>query len=84
MIGLMGKLAQFGKVVVRIVGNDHPPPHFHVSAPDFRAIVAIDTLEVLAGHVPRDVLATIRTWAQANRNALVADWNAYNPGLAID
>ncbi len=84
MISLMGKLAQFGKVAVRIFGNDHPPPHFHVTAPDFRAIVAIDTLEVLAGQMPRDVLETISTWARANRNALIADWNAYNPGLAVD
>ncbi len=40
----MGKLYQFGSVIVRVYANDHLPPHFHVLTPDAEALVEIATL----------------------------------------
>lgn len=66
----MGKLATFGNVIIRVRGNDHLPPHFHVIAPDYEALIVIETLDIYAGTLPGDVLKTVRTWAADNNAAL--------------
>ena len=45
-------------MVISLNYNDHPPPHFHVRYADQKAIVAIDSLTVLEGHLsPRALVA---------------------------
>ena len=46
------KIGRFLATVVKMYFEDHPPPHFQVRYGDDRAIVAIDTLEILAGTLP--------------------------------
>lgn len=79
----MGKLAQFGKVVLKVYGNDHLPPHFHVIAPDFAALVSVEPVAILRGSVPADIWATVSAWAEASRPALIAEWNRCNPRFPI-
>ncbi|GAA4258909.1 DUF4160 domain-containing protein [Azospirillum formosense] len=71
----MGKLATIGKVTIRVFGNDHLPPHFHVKGTDFEALVAI------AGDLPTATRKEVLAWATANRDALVAEWNTWNPTI---
>ncbi|QCO07550.1 DUF4160 domain-containing protein [Azospirillum argentinense] len=77
----MGKLATIGKVTIRVFGNDHLPPHFHVKGTDFEALVAIATLEVIAGDLPAATRKEVLAWAAANRAALVTEWNTWNPNI---
>ncbi|MEO5375990.1 MAG: DUF4160 domain-containing protein [Alphaproteobacteria bacterium] len=79
----MGSLARFGNVVIKVYGNDHLPPHFHVVAPDFSALIAIDSIAILRGDVPSDVFGIIREWAETNRVTLVAEWNRCNPRFQL-
>lgn len=74
----MGRLFAFGNVRGVVYGGDHLPPHFHVVGPDFQAVVDMETLAVIAGHLPRPLLAQVRDWAKANRPALTAEWNRCN------
>jgi hypothetical protein len=55
--------------------EDHLPPHFPAAYAGHEVVVRIDTLEVLAGSVPRRALALILEWAQLHRTELVADWD---------
>ena len=55
----MPEIGRFLGMVVTMYFEDHPPPHFHVRCGDHRAIVAIDTLEILAGTLPPRSLSLI-------------------------
>lgn len=52
-MAVMAKLPKVGKVEIKVRGNDHLPPHFHVVGPDFDAQVEIATLRVLKGSLPK-------------------------------
>lgn len=75
----MGRLAIFGKAVVLIRSRDHNPPHFHVLAPDFEALVGIEPLMILRGGMPRSVWMQVQAWAVENHAVLIAEWNRVNP-----
>lgn len=75
----MGTLVRFDKVAVVVRAPDHNPPHFHVSSPDFDAVVEIKTLTILAGSLPRAVADVVMAWAVANRALIAAEWNRVNP-----
>ncbi len=77
----MGKLATIGKATIRVFGNDHLPPHFHVKGTDFEALVSIETFEVIAGDLPTAIRKEVQTWAAANKDRLVSEWNAWNPNI---
>jgi hypothetical protein len=46
------ELSRFYGIVVRMYFDDHPPPHFHAQYGSFQAVVAIETLAVIAGELP--------------------------------
>lgn len=79
----MVKLHFIGNIAFRVYGNDHRPAHFHVVAPDYQAMVEIETLTVIRGAVPARDSRTVMEWAEANREAIRAAWNNLNPTLAI-
>lgn len=59
---------------MRMFYNDHPPPHFHVEHGEFKAEMAIETLQVLAGRLPRHALGMTREWTASHRAELLDDW----------
>ena len=79
----MVKLHFIGNVAFRVYGNDHRPAHFHVVAPDYQAMVEIETLAVIRGSIPARDRRAVMEWAEANRDAIRAAWNDLNPTLAI-
>lgn len=54
--------------------DDHAPPHFHAYYGDDVAVIAIDTLEVIEGGLPKRPLALVVEWAQQHRDELREDW----------
>ena len=68
------KIGRFLATVVKMYFEDHPPPHFQVRYGDDRAIVAIDTLEILAGTLPPRSLSLIVERAALRRNELRDSW----------
>jgi hypothetical protein len=54
--------------------DDHGPPHFHAYYGDDVAVIAIDTLEIIEGRLPRRALALAVEWAQQHRAELREDW----------
>jgi Domain of unknown function (DUF4160) len=79
----VGKLFQIGNVIVRIYPNDHLPPHFHVVAPDFDAMIAIETLEAIASNIPAKHRDAVLGWASENRPIIIAEWNKLQPRFKI-
>lgn len=55
--------------------NDHAPPHFHARYGDFEAVIAINTGEIVEGHLPPRVLGLVQEWREYHRAELTEDWN---------
>jgi hypothetical protein len=76
----MPEIARFFGIVIRMYFRDHEPPHFHAAYGEHEALIAIETLAVLRGSVPRRALALILEWAVLHRDELRADWQLASSG----
>lgn len=65
--------------VIRMYFYDHNPPHFHIDTPQGRALMAIRTLDVLAGDVDARAEREARDWARDQEENLLALWEEFNP-----
>lgn len=65
---------------IEVFGREHGVPHFHLRWPDGRASIAIETLEVIIGNPPADILAEARVWAEENRESIRWEWQTLNGG----
>jgi len=79
----VGKLHRIGKLIIRVYANDHPPPHFHAIAPDFEALIEIETLTIMYGRLSPQARKAVMAWALPNRAAIAAEWNRINPRFPI-
>jgi hypothetical protein len=60
--------------------NDHRPPHFHARYAEHMADIAIDTLEVLDGNLPRRAMALTLEWTALHRDELRENWSKARQG----
>ena len=67
-------VSRFG-IRIRMHLNDRPPPHFHAKYGSQAAKYSIDTLELLAGGLPRRVQRLVLEWALIHRPALRENWS---------
>lgn len=72
----MPEICRFLGIVITMYFNDHNPPHFHVRYEDYRALIAIDPLELREGKLPPRVLGLVMEWAELHQAALLDNWNA--------
>jgi len=63
---------------IEVLGREHGIPHFHLLWPDGRASIAIETLEIIIGNPPINILSEARTWAKENREQIRAEWDKLN------
>lgn len=74
----MPTLARLGNILIRVYGEDHVPPHFHVVTPDGEAMVRIADLQVHAGSIDRRSLRVAIGWAARNIELLETEWRRLN------
>lgn len=55
----MPELCRFFGMIITMFYNDHAPPHFHVRYGEHKAIMAIDSLMLLEGHLPPRALGLV-------------------------
>jgi hypothetical protein len=70
----MPRISAFHGVVITMYYREHGVPHFHARYAEHDASVAIDTLDVLEGSLPRPTLGLVREWAELHRDELTANW----------
>lgn len=63
--------------------NDHSPPHFHAKYAEHEAKVAIETLELEEGNLPRRALAMVLEWAALHRAELWDNWERAREGQPL-
>lgn len=71
----MPEISRFWGIVIRMFFDEHAPPHFHAEYGDSAAQIAIQTLQVLAGELPRRAQALVLEWAALHRVELQEDWD---------
>ena len=59
----------------RFYGNDHGPPHFHAYYASEEALLSIETLSVIAGHLPPRARGLVVEWASLHQEELREAWN---------
>ena len=74
-LGVVPTVSSFFGVRVRMYFDDHAPAHFHAYYGESMVRIAIETLEVIDGNLPRRALALVVEWAFARRNELRHNWH---------
>ncbi len=80
----MPRISRFFGITIAMFYNDHAPPHFHAFYGEYEAVIAIETLEVREGSLPRRALALVLEWATVRRVELMADWERARQGLPLE
>ena len=78
----MPEIARFYGIVILLHWEEHPPPHFHARYAEWEASIAIDTLQVEGGSLPRRALRLVIEWAASHQQELMDDWQHTQQGLA--
>jgi len=71
----MPELSRFLGISILMYFNDHNPPHFHVRYNDDRAIISINELKLLEGHLPARILGLVIEWAELHKEKLIQNWD---------
>jgi hypothetical protein len=75
----MPEISRFFGIVIRMLANDHAPPHFHASYGDYEATITIlDGL--VTGHFPGRALRLVLEWHEMHRDELLENWNRLRDG----
>jgi hypothetical protein len=78
-IARMPELSRFFGIVVRMLADDHAPPHFHASYGEFRVSITIGDATI-KGHFPRRALRLVLEWHDLHRDELLANWQRLRAG----
>lgn len=70
----MPEICRFLGIVISMYFDEHNPPHFHVRYNEYRAVVAIRTLNLLDGRLPARVRGLIEEWAEQHQQELLTMW----------
>jgi hypothetical protein len=79
----MPELARFYGIIIRMYmepRTQHHRPHFHAYYQDDMAVYAIDTIEPIAGALPRRQQRLVEAWAELHQDELQADWDRLQAG----
>ena len=70
----MPEISRFYGIIIYIYYDDHNPPHFHAVYGDLEAQISIDSLSLIAGHLPPRAFGLVIEWAVMHKKELVENW----------
>ncbi len=70
----MLEICRFFGMIIRMMFDDHAPPHFHVMYNEFEAMIGIADLRLLEGDLPPKAFALVMEWAKMHQAELLKDW----------
>ena len=70
----MPEISRFLGIIITMYFDDHEPPHFHVRYNEYRAILAISSLNVIDGQLPARVRSLVTEWAELHQEELLDIW----------
>ena len=72
----MPEICRFLGIVISMYFDEHNPPHFHVSYNEYKAVIAIQTLNTVDGRLPARVRGIVEEWAEIHQTELLKMWNS--------
>jgi hypothetical protein len=72
----MPEICRFYGIVIKMYFSDHNPPHFHAYYAGEEALIRIQTLAIMAGHLPSRALGMVVEWASLHQEELMALWDS--------
>lgn len=72
----MPEICRFLGISIGMYFDDHNPPHFHVQYNEFRALMEIKTLNIIAGSLPARIRGLVEEWAELNQDGLMSMWQS--------
>lgn len=79
----MPRISAFYGIAIYMYYRDHAPPHFHAIYGEHEATVAIETAEVLGGHLPRRARTLVSEWAVTHQGELEDCWDRARAGQPL-
>ena len=79
----MPEISRFFGIIIRMfveAGGPHHTPHFHAYYQDQVGIYDIQSIERLAGSLPRRQERLVLAWAELHQSELLTDWSALQQG----
>jgi hypothetical protein len=70
----MPEICRFYGIIIAMFYSDHAPPHFHIRYGEYKAIVNIENLTVIRGHLPPRALGMVIEWAVQRQDMLRENW----------
>ncbi len=81
----MPEIARFFGIIIRMyfeVDQKHHSPHIHAYYQDSMAIYNIETIERIAGSLPRRQQRFVEAWAELHQQELIENWDRLQKGHA--
>jgi hypothetical protein len=75
----MPEISQFFGIVIRMLANDHAPPHFHAYYGEYEVTVTIRDA-VVSGQFPGRALRLMLEWRDIHHAELLENWNRLRDG----
>jgi len=66
----MPELSRFYGIVIQMYFGDHPPSHFHALYAGRKAVIDIETLAFIEGHLPPRASGLVIEWAAIHQDDL--------------
>ncbi|MGL4613342.1 MAG: DUF4160 domain-containing protein [Shewanella sp.] len=72
----MPTISMFYGIIIRMycAPKEHAPAHFHAYYQDFKAVIDIESCELIEGNLPKKQLKLVLAWAELRKEELRADW----------
>lgn len=78
--GTCVEVCSFYGIVIRLCHAGGVSPRFEAVYGEARAVLDVETLEILDGRIPDRALIMVRDWASGRRHDIVAAWNTLGAG----
>jgi len=70
----MAEISRFFGIIIQMFGNDHNPPHFHAIYNEYRALIDINTGELIQGEMPIKQMKFIQVWNEIHKEELIENF----------
>ncbi|MBF0406680.1 MAG: DUF4160 domain-containing protein [Candidatus Riflebacteria bacterium] len=78
----MPTISMFYGIIIRMFcgKSEHNPPHFHAYYQDMKAIIDINSCEIIEGNLSGKQAKLVLAWAELHKEELLADWEIAHSG----
>lgn len=76
----MPEICRFYGIRIEMFFLDHGVPHFHVRYGEYTAKIAIESLQIIRGVLPRRAYRLVTEWAILHRDELMRNWRRTQAG----